>query len=353
MTAAKSTTFENMREVVIMEAFLQGTDRALANHIFDKEPEAVDDAVRCADNFISRRTATDQIFNKHEYKKNDNQKQPNKFSRSGTFNGKPSQSKNGHVVTEKPSVPNGNIVKRGDKKPQYSGFDRRSLTSGGDTQYRRGIVCYHCGKDGHMKFDCLSFRTTPNTQPTKVNQITKIKNVETEVKSINHVRIENNMFTIDNTSNEIDTENDVINFIVPDVKSNVNISHAVNKKVEENENVSTDTNEFVSEALVHCTKVTLLRDSGADVSIIKKFLVADDEYNGSFVYVKPVLSRCILKLPIAEVYVVSVHGNGIVPFAVADTMDSDTMDYDIIIGNHMLDLNCHKSMQLHAHKRVQ
>jgi hypothetical protein len=66
MTATKSTTFENMREVVIMEAFLQGTDRALANHIFDKEPETVDEASRFADNFISRRTATDQIFNKPE-----------------------------------------------------------------------------------------------------------------------------------------------------------------------------------------------------------------------------------------------------------------------------------------------
>jgi hypothetical protein len=108
MTATKSTTFENMREVVIMEAFLQGTDRALANHIFDKEPETVDEAARCADNFISRRTARDQIFNKPEYKKTDNQKQSNKFSRNRTFNGKPSQSKNGNVLTEKPSVPNGN-----------------------------------------------------------------------------------------------------------------------------------------------------------------------------------------------------------------------------------------------------
>jgi hypothetical protein len=152
-----------MREVVIMEAFLQGTDRALANHIFDKEPETVDEAARCADNFISRRTATDQIFNKPENKKTDNQKQQNKFSRNRIFNGKPSQSKNGNVVTEKPSVPNGNNDKRGDKKPQYSGFDRSSLTSGGDTQYRRGIVCYHCGKDGHVKFDCTRFRTTPNT----------------------------------------------------------------------------------------------------------------------------------------------------------------------------------------------
>jgi hypothetical protein len=108
-----------------------------------------------------------------------------------------------------------------------------------------------------------------------------------------------------------------------------------------NNNAKTHPQPFVQPAFVGDKQVTLLRDTGADLSIIRSNLVGVGDYTGSHAYVRAILSRDVLKLPLAKVMIKSPLINGTRCFAIAD---ADVLDHDVIIGND-LDTDCAASLR--------
>jgi hypothetical protein len=74
---------------------------------------------------------------------------------------------------------------------------------------------------------------------------------------------------------------------------------------------NTHQNPYVQTALIRDVSGNMLRDTGADISIIKSTLVGEGEYIGSHVYVRPILSRDIMKLPLAKVMIKLPTVNGL------------------------------------------
>jgi hypothetical protein len=117
--------------------------------------------------------------------------------------------------------------------------------------------------------------------------------------------------------------------------SNINVMSGVcvtlqSENIPTNKNGNTHQNPYVQTALIRDVSVNMLRDTGADISIIKSTLVGDGEYTGSHVYVRPILSHDIMKLPLAKVTIRSPTVNGLLCFTVTD---ADLVDYDVIVGN--------------------
>jgi hypothetical protein len=89
--------------------------------------------------------------------------------------------------------------------------------------------------------------------------------------------------------------------------SNVNVMSEVcatlqsdNIAMCENKDLNTHHHPFVQRATIGGISFDLLRDTGADISLIRSTLVGDGDYTGSHVYVRPILSRKVSKLPLAN-----------------------------------------------------
>jgi hypothetical protein len=176
-----------------------------------------------------------------------------------------------------------------------TGYGNRGANghNGAGGNNRSSVSCFFCKKPGHVKADCYGFK----------NWLAKQSSSNSE--------------KMDAVSN--------INVV-----SEVSALQSIDMAVCKNKNSNTHPNPFVQRATIGSVSVDVLRDTGADISLIKSTLVGDREYTGSYIYVKPILSSEVSKLPLAKVAIKSLSVSGLLCFAVAD---ADKIDYDVIIGN--------------------
>jgi hypothetical protein len=278
-----------MRFCLLMEPFMQATDEGLANYILDKEPTTIVEAASYADNYVSRRSSTKKDVNKEsaggrrwERPRSYSAYGKNRGGRGGQTQKKPNPASAGPKGTVPPGSNPGGNTNRGNNVSGSTG--------------RTPIVCFYCKKEGHVKAECYSYKRMLSMQPPGGSA--------EKVSGVNNVNVIADMNAI--------LQNDNIN-----------------------ENSNTHQHPYVQGASVRGTLIELLRDTGADISLIKNSLVGDGDYTGSHIYVRPILSRQILRLPLAKVSIESPSINGLLSFAVAD---ADTMKYDVIIGNDLADV---------------